>query len=376
MLAVFTPELGSTFINKHTLRLAPGMTVAVSQATGPEGGWIVWDDAIPILYLEGWMRRPATRIARRLGLPLDRQRDFAVAQFLRRYRVTVVLGEFLDWFVQFVPVLERLGIPYVVQSHGVDASAMIRIPKIAKSYQAYRSAKAILTRNTLHRRRLIELGLPESKVQVNIGGVDVPSELPSRSPEAGRRFLTIAHMKPKKSPIYMLEAFRRALAIDPNITLDYASGGSWLPAAKDFVRACGLSSRVRLHGIVSEEDKVRLLRECGAFILHSLTDPETGDEEGLPAAIQEAMAHGLPVVSTRHSGIPEAVIDGVTGLLVNEGDLDGMARAMVDVIPQAAAMGKAGYHEALAKHAWRFERARLANVLGLPDPGDAVGQEH
>jgi len=372
MLAVFTPQLGSTFINKHTLRLAPGKTVAVSLSKEPEGGWTVWNDTIPVLYLEEWMKRPAVRIARRLGLPLDRLRDFVVAQFLRRHRVTVVLGEFLDWFVQFVPLLERLGIPYVVQSHGMDSSAMLRIPEIAQSYLAYKSAKAVLTRNPLHRRRLIELGLPESKVHVNIGGVDVPAELPSRPPEASRRFLTIAHMKAKKSPIYMLEAFRRAVAMDPNITLDYASGGSLFPAARDFVRACGLTNHVRLHGIVAEDTKYRLLRECGTFVLHSLTDPDTGDEEGLPAAIQEAMAYGLPVVSTRHSGIPQAVVEGVTGLLVDEGDLDALARAMLDVIPRAATMGKAGHREALAKHTWPLEGARLRGALGLTDSGDVL----
>ena len=58
-----------------------------------------------------------------------------------------------------------------------------------------------------------------------------------------------------------------------------------------------------------EKVKMRLLRECGIFVQHSITDPVTGDDEGLPAAIQEAMAHGLAVVSTRHSGIPEAVVE-------------------------------------------------------------------
>ena len=73
-----------------------------------------------------------------------------------------------------------------------------------------------------------------------------------------------------------------------------------------------------------EKVKQRLLRECGVFIQHSHVDPETGDEESLPASIQEAMAHGLAVVSTRHAGIPEAVRDGETGLLVEEG----VAKAM------------------------------------------------
>src|SRR5438477_565804 len=83
--------------------------------------------------------------------------------------------------------------------------------------------------------------------------------------------------------------------------------------ALQFVHACGLANKVRLHGIASNNAKDRLLRECGVFVQHSAVDPETGDEESLPASIQEAMAHGLAVVSTRHAGIPEAVRENETG---------------------------------------------------------------
>src|SRR5262249_44849517 len=109
--------------------------------------------------------------------------------------------------------------------------------------------------------------------------------------------------------------------------------------------------------------KRRLLHECGIFVQHSLTNPDTGDEEGLPAAIQEAMAHGMAVVSTRHAGIPEAVIKGETGLLVEEGDVEGMATAFLNVPATAARMGNAGYEEALAKHAWCHEKSRLRQWL-------------
>ena len=61
------------------------------------------------------------------------------------------------------------------------------------------------------------------------------------------------------------------------------------------------------------------------FVQHSITDSHTGDQEGLPVAVLEAMASGLPVVATRHAGIPEAVVEGETGYLVEEGDIGAMA---------------------------------------------------
>jgi glycosyltransferase involved in cell wall biosynthesis len=277
--------------------------------------------------------------------------------------VDVVLGEYLDQFLDFVPLIDRLKLPYVVQGHGIDVSAALRIPGMTERYQAYCSARAILTRSEFHRQRLIEIGLPQDKVHVNPGGVDVPIEVPQREPESARRFLAIGRMVPKKGPIYLLEAFRRAAARDSEITLDYVGGGPLAAAARQYVDACGLGDRVRLHGSTPESTKQRLIRECAVFVQHSLTDPDTGDEEGLPAAIQEAMAHGMAVVSTRHTGIREAVIEGQTGLLVEERDVEGMAEAFLTVTSCAVEMGRAGHLEAVSRHEWRHEKGRLIQWL-------------
>ena len=273
----------------------------------------------PVLYLDRWALRPPMRAARRMGVSEAGLRDRTVARFLRRHGVTAVLGEYLDQFVDFVPLLDRLGLPYVVQGHGIDLSAALRSSVMAARYLSYKSARAVLTRCEFHRQRLLKLGMPAERVQVNPGGVDVPETPPERKAEAAKRFLAVGRMVPKKGPIYLLEAFRLAAASDPDISLDYIGDGSLFSGAVQFVDACGLGARVRLHGAAPEETKLRLFRACGVFVQHSITDPDSGDEEGLPAAIQEAMANGMAVISTRHAGIPEAVEDGVTGALVEEG---------------------------------------------------------
>lgn len=364
-LAVITAQVGAvseTFIRKHLEGIAPGDTVAVAlRSVHPTGGR--WDAQCPVLYLDNESNRWPARIANRLGRSWRELRANAVADFLRRHDVGVVLGEYLDLFVEFVPVLDRLAIPYVTQGHGVDLSASLRNADIARSYGAYRSARAVLTRCEFHRRRLIDLGLPAEKVHVNPGGVDLPIEAPARSPAAGKRLLAVGRMMAKKGPIYTLEAFRRAAARDPELHLDYVGGGELEDAVAQFVIACELKDRVTLHGPASEATKARLLAECGVFVQHSLTDPATGDEEGLPASIQEAMANALPVISTRHAGIPEAVVHGETGLLIDEGDVNGMAEAMLAIAPMAAELGAAGRRRALANYGWPHERARLAGWL-------------
>jgi glycosyltransferase involved in cell wall biosynthesis len=82
----------------------------------------------------------------------------------------------------------------------------------------------------------------------------------------------------------------------------------------------------------------------------------------------EAMSHALPVVSTRHAGIPEAVLDGITGLLCNEGDTMKMAeniRYLVDHDSQSIQMGVDGWMRAKQYFSWQHERASLLKILGL-----------
>lgn len=363
-LAIFANDLGASFIDYHLRDILPGRTVAVGRY-GSLPIASLWPVECPTFLLNQWESRRDVRLAIRLGLSKKRLLNAALARFLMKHKVNVVLGEYLDEFLPFVGLMERLRLPYVVQGHGIDVSSWLRQPSAADRLATYHSARAVLTRSELHRRRLVEMGLPAARVHVNPGGVDVSDSPPIRLPESVNRFLAIGRMVPKKGPIYLLEAFRRAAAVNPVISLDYVGMGPLAPAVAQMVSACGLSNRVRLYTMVSESEKAELFRTCGLFVQHSITDPDTGDEEGLPAAIQEAMAAGMAVVSTRHAGIPDAVEHGISGLLVGEGDVAGMAQAMLDAIPRAASLGKAAHHRARSEYTWSGERDRLRNWLGL-----------
>jgi colanic acid/amylovoran biosynthesis glycosyltransferase len=113
------------------------------------------------------------------------------------------------------------------------------------------------------------------------------------------------------------------------------------------------------------------LRDSDHFLLHSVTDPDTGDEEGLPVSILEAMAHALPVISTRHAGIPEAVVEGETGFLVDEGDSAGMAECILDLAKGSgmrSEMGLAGWRRARELFCWDREKKALLEIMGLNGP--------
>ena len=368
-LAIFTSQLGTaseTFIRRHVEDFLPGQTIVVARNSGPPFGGF-WKASCPVLYLDDHSRLWRARLARLAGTSESAARDAVTERFLRRHGVTAVLGEYLDQFADFVPLLDRLRLRYVAQGHGIDLSASLQKRATADRYGAYKSARAVLTRCEFHRRRLVELGISPQTVHVNPGGVQVPEAVPVRGANAGKRFLAIGRMVPKKGPIYLLEAFRLASARDAYVTLDVVGDGPLFAAAHQFVQACGLSTRVRLHGAASDEKKKQLLDECGVFVQHSITDPDTGDEEGLPAAIQEAMAHGIAVISTRHAGIPEAIEDGVTGWLIAEGDSVGMSDAMLQASTENELrfrLGAAARAKAERFYSWSGERDRLLQYLG------------
>jgi glycosyltransferase involved in cell wall biosynthesis len=175
---------------------------------------------------------------------------------------------------------------------------------------------------------------------------------------------------PKKAPLVLLESFRQARAAAPQLRLDLIGDGELFAAAQQFVREHGLAGVVTLHG-AQPNDRVReLMGQADLFLQHSMTDAVSGDAEGLPVAILEAMAHALPVVSTRHEGIPEAVQDGQTGLLVAESDSAAMAHAITGLARDRALrrrMGQAGWARCVELFSWQRERDELLALMGLGD---------
>jgi glycosyltransferase involved in cell wall biosynthesis len=175
-------------------------------------------------------------------------------------------------------------------------------------------------------------------------------------------------MVAKKAPMLTLEAFRRALLNNPRMRLDFVGEGDLLDEAIQFVHAHELNDKVKLHGGQPNSVVQEFMKNADIFLQHSRTDPVTGDEEGLPVAILEAMANGLPVVSTRHAGIPEAVVEGVTGYLVDEGDVEAMASHIVLLANNyelRAHFGRSGWQRAQRHFSWKNEKTQLFKVLGL-----------
>lgn len=89
-----------------------------------------------------------------------------------------------------------------------------------------------------------------------------------------------------------------------------------------------IADKVKLLGWKQQEEIVTLLNDADILIAPSITGND-GDQEGIPVVLMEALAQGIPVLSTQHSGIPEVVQDGKSGFLVPERDVDALAEKLV-----------------------------------------------
>jgi len=372
-LAVFSPAYGvtsETFIRRHIEDVAPGRTVVVayddlSDSVSPVQG------NIPRLLLNNLCLSELgcslwDRLAFRLGVkPLAAVQMEATRRFFIKHGCEVFMGEYLDGSLPFLPVVKSLGMRFCVHAHGYDISQKLRDPFFRKEYKKYRAADVVITVNQIQKQRLIELGLMPEKIHVVPCGVDIPDDSCDRIPGKIVRCLSVGRMVGKKAPLLLLDAFRHAVSKIPNLHLDYIGDGPLMGKVKAYVHEHDLHDCVTLHGAQPVSTVHSFMRKSEIFIQHSVID-ETGDEEGLPVAILEAMVHALPVVATRHAGIPEAVIEGETGLLVDEHDTLTMSKALAAIASDSArciAMGLAGRERVVNMFSSQGEISSLRQLL-------------
>ncbi|SHF03148.1 Glycosyltransferase involved in cell wall bisynthesis [Desulfacinum infernum DSM 9756] len=148
------------------------------------------------------------------------------------------------------------------------------------------------------------------------------------------RLLSVGRMVPKKGYDDLLAALRILADEGLDFTLDHIGSGDEKEKIEALCRRLGLDHRVRFRGTLPHEQVIGYYRRSHAFVL-ACKVARDGDRDGIPNVLVEAMAVGLPVISTRVSAIPELVEDGVTGTLVDPGNPGRMARAIRKVLTAA-----------------------------------------
>lgn len=298
----------------------------------------------------------------------------AVAQRLKPDYIHAEFGRMGVLASHLAPAL-----PLVVFMHGFDITAVPRRLAWRRRYsKLWRTGATILTPSEFMRQKVIALGARPDQVFVQQNGIDLGAW--SYSDPAARfdgtvSFLFVGRLVAKKGPREMIAAFARMRQIAPEIVaeLRLCGSGPLEDKVRSDIERLKLGGAVRLLGAVSSGEVRQAMARAHIMLQHSVETAD-GNMEGLPVSLTEAAASGLPIIATRHSGIPEIVEDGVSGFLVPEHDIEAMARRMADLARTPARwsdFGRAGrrrVEEVFASDAAiaRYERLVQRRIFDQP----------
>lgn len=256
--------------------------------------------------------------------------DYGMRKFLKDNKIDVVLSNYGTSASHMVPVCKDLNIPLLPIFHGHDATDKKYLIKYATKYQKlFDYASSIIVVSNDMKKGLIKIGASPEKIKVISCGVNPKKFKPRTNNITTKNFLAVGRFTPKKGPLFTIKAFHQVLKKFPEATLTMVGKKNGVfEACQNLANELNISESVIFTGILNQKEISNLMNNSLAFVQHSVT-AANGDMEGTPVSIMEAAASGLPIVSTLHGGIKEAVINDETGYLVKEKDVDAMANYMI-----------------------------------------------
>jgi len=248
--------------------------------------------------------------------------------------------------VHLLPLIRAWKNPSIVSFHGADVVVDLNKPAYREAtLQMLDAVALVLVRSESLRRALVDLGCDLEKIEIQRTGIPL-EEFPFREravPKNGEwRFVQAGRLIEKKGLPVTLRAFSTFWKQHPNAMLTIGGEGPLLPELQKFARELGVADCVSFTGFVSQE-QLREIYYRSHIFLHPSQTGRDGNQEGIPNSMLEAMATGLPVFATEHGGIPEAIEDDVSGVLVPERDGEALARALVNAAQDPGLLRRIGH---------------------------------
>ena len=233
----------------------------------------------------------------------------------------------------------------IVTFHGGDLTKDIQEKGDRIYDELFQQGDLFLPISEHWREKLIELGCPPEKIRVHRMGIDCRSFAPierspvkqavatssSYCPSSQRKqplkLISVCRLTEKKGLEYSIRAVARLAAKYYPVEYSIIGDGELKTQLQQLIDSLNLNHRIKLIGWQEKSAVIALLQAADVLLAPSVT-AQNGDREGIPVALMEAMAMGLPVLSTIHSGIPELVEDGVSGFLVAEKDIEGLVEKL------------------------------------------------
>jgi glycosyltransferase involved in cell wall biosynthesis len=287
--------------------------------------------------------KPAMHFARRFWFKEMRGAPWQISQgevealirVLDHARAQLVHIYFGHIAVHLLPLIRAWDKPSVVSFHGADVMVDLEKPAYrAATKEMLDAVRLVLVRSESLGLALIEIGCAPGKIRVQRTGIPV-DEIPFRArawPSDGAwKFVQACRLIEKKGLKTSLLAFAKFAARYPQSTFTIAGEGPLRAELEARARELKIGDKVSFPGFVSQAQLRDLFYGSHVF-LHPSERGSDGNQEGVPNSMLEAMASGLPVFATEHGGIPEAIENGKSGFLVNEGDDEALAEGLLEAV--------------------------------------------
>lgn len=269
--------------------------------------------------------------------------------FLNPVAYDIIHAQFGGWG-SLVLRLQDLGLingKLITHFRGRDISVHLRQKGQDLYNDLFKRGELFLTNCDFFRRRILQLGCAENKILIHGSAIDCEkfSFTPRHFPENGCiRVATIGRLVEKKGIEYCIDAVADVAQTYPQIELIIIGEGELRLHLEQRIEHLNAATFIKLLGWKNQQEIIEILNTCHLFMAPSVTS-QNGDQDAPVNTLKEAMAMGLPVISTWHGGIPELVEDGVSGYLVPERDAVAIAEKLRLLIHQSDRwfeMGKAG----------------------------------
>lgn len=379
VLALVVPDLfhaTQTFFHEHIARIWPSRTVVVHfSSTGPPALTDVPVLEVPLRAT--WPQTSVPGLRKLFGVAnsiktsrLTKRDEARITAFFEQHGVTHVFAEFANSAALVLPLTQRLNLPLTSLSHGWDINIVGQGRVWHRRYQKlFRSDAQLAAVCNFLRDRMLEIGAPADRVEIIPCAVDAASFPTVRHSREAARVVMVCRLIGQKGPLQAVRSFALAHAVQPELTLDVVGGGPLENELVAEIDRLQIKHAVRLHGSKDHQEALAVIASSHIFLQHCMALPG-GGIESQAVSLLEAMGHGLVPIVTRHGGMPDHVLDGVRGWVVEEGDEAAMGQRIAQMNNDPAARAKIGA-AARAYVLSNFNREtvypKLRQTIGLPN---------